>query len=71
MSKHITRTMLIRQWWYLYLRLLKKDLPTAREEFEAVNSECARRGIVRIARRMPYDGAEDLKHEVELFHKGK
>lgn len=63
----VNRTLLLRQWWYLYLHLLKKDMPSALEELDVVSKECERRGIIKVGIPMPRDGAEDLAKQVDEF----
>jgi hypothetical protein len=54
----VSRTMLIRQWWYLYAHLLRERSKKWQDELTAVTDECERRGIVKLGQPMPKDGAD-------------
>ncbi len=63
----VNRTLLVREWWWTYLRVLKKDRPIA--ELNRLTDELQQRGIVRPGWPMPYEEAQDLKRDVDEWKK--
>lgn len=67
----MTRTQLIRQWWYLYAELLRQPMNRlgAAAELNAHTDACEAAGIVADGRPMPRDGASDLAEQCDRLRR--
>lgn len=57
---------LVRQWWYLYLQVLRGAPRHLLDEFQAVGLELERRRVIRPGVPMTREGSEELARDCDL-----
>ena len=65
----VTRTLLIREWWYIYRLVLEQPaaITPHHKRLAELTDECMKLGIIKPGCPMPRDEAEDLARDVDEF----